>query len=165
MNEWVPLSNFPGYSISPLGRVVNDATGEQLHVRVNQYGVAYVGMMRNGAQITRSLALLVARTFIPQPNPIFDTPINLNGDRRNCHVENLAWRPYWYARFYNAQFKHRYSHPILVPVKAVGEREVFSDSLAAASYYGLLEREVVLSVLNHTVTWPTFQQFELVQVV
>jgi hypothetical protein len=38
---------------------------------------------------------------------------------------------------------------------------VFDDSLAAACRYGLLEREVVLSILNQTPAWPTYQTFEL----
>ncbi len=73
------------------------------------------------------------------------------------------WRPRWYAVLYNNQFKEdRYDNPINAPVKALDEDEVFPDSLTAACRYGLLEREVVLSVLNKTYTWPTYQRFELV---
>jgi hypothetical protein len=38
-------------------------------------------------------------------------------------------------------------------------RSVRPNSLDAACTNGLLEREVVLSILNQTLTWPTYQQF------
>jgi hypothetical protein len=93
---------------------------------------------------------------------IFDTPIQLDGDRSNCRADNLMWRPRWYAVQYNRQFDDRYDHPINSPVRERHDRERFPNSLAAACRYGLLEREVVLSILNRTPTWPTYQYFELV---
>lgn len=159
--EWVAVEDFPGYSVSPLGVVRKDSTGRVLHIRLNQYGVPYVGLMRNWRQCIRSLPRLVAMAFIPQPNEIFDTPINLNGDRTDCRVENLMWRPRWYAVYYNNQFTDRYDNPINAPVRDTETDEEFPDSLAAACRFGLLEREVVLSILNYTLTWPTYQRFEL----
>lgn len=160
-DEWVPVKDFPGYSVNPLGQVRNDSTRRHLQTRVNQYGVAYVGLMKEWKQHIRSLPKLVATAFLPVPNEIFDTPINLDGDRTNCHVDNLMWRPRWYAVYYANQFKDRYDNPIDAPVLAVETRETFPDSFAAACRYGVLEREVVLSILNRTLAWPTYQQFEL----
>lgn len=161
MESWVPVDGFPGYSVNPLGQVRKDSTGRVLHTRLNQYGVPYVGLMRDWRQCIRSLPRLVATAFVPSPSPIFDTPINLDGDRQNCRVENLAWRPRWYAVLYNQQFKDPYENPINAPIREINKNEIFSDSLTAACNYGLLEREVVLSVLNKTYTVPTYQQFEL----
>lgn len=163
--EWVPVKNFPGYSVSPLGQVRKDSTGRPLHIRLNQYGVPYVGLMREWRQCIRSLPRLVAIAYLPVPNDIFDTPINLDGDRSNCAVENLMWRPRWYAVKYVRQFEERYDHPIEAPVFAIDTDEVFVDSLSAACRYGLLEREVVLSILNRTPAWPTYQMFELANTV
>lgn len=159
--EWVEVEGFPGYSVNPLGEVRKDSTGRVLHVRLNQYGVPYVGLMRNWKQCIRSLPRLVATAFIPRPNEIFDTPINLNGDRTDCQVDNLMWRPRWYAVYYVNQFGDRYDNPINAPVRETETGEEFHDSLSAACRFGLLEREVVLSILNRTLTWPTYQQFEL----
>jgi hypothetical protein len=156
---WVPVANFPGYSVNPLGQVRNDATRRVLHVRINQYGVPYVGLTRNHKQVIRSLPRLVAETFAPSENEVFDTPINLNGDRADCRVDNLAWRPRWYAIRYVNQFDDRYDHPIDEPIVDADTDEEYRDSLDAACQNGLLEREVVLSILNHTLTWPTFQKF------
>ena len=161
--DWIPVQSFPGYSVNPLGQVRKDSTGRVLHTRLNQYGVPYVGLMRQWRQCIRSLPRLVATAFLPMPNAIFDTPINLDGDRTNCSVDNLMWRPRWYAIYYANQFKERYDHPIDAPVRAIETEEEFDNSLDAACRYGLLEREVVLSILNHTPTWPTYQTFELVE--
>lgn len=162
-DEWVPVLGFPGYSVNPLGQVKNDSTKRLLATRVNQYGVAYVGLMRDWKQHIRSLPKLVALAFLPATNEIFDTPINLDGDRMNCHVDNLMWRPRWYAVDYFNQFTERYDNPIDVSVRASETGETFPDSFAAACRYGLLEKEVVLSILNRTITWPTYQRFELVE--
>lgn len=163
MDEWVPVQGFPGYSINPLGQVRKDSNGRILHTRINQYGVPYVGLMREWRQCIRSLPRLVANAFIPSSNPVFDTPINLDGDRANCSVDNLRWRPRWYAIYYNNQFKDPYDHPINAPIRAVETQEIFEDSFHAACHYGLLEREVVLSILNKTPAWPTYQMFEMAE--
>jgi hypothetical protein len=159
---WVPVEGFPGYSVNPLGLVKRDSSGHVLRPRVNQYGVVYVGLMKEGYrhQRVRSLALLVARAFIPQPNPVWDTPINLDGNRFNCRVDNLMWRPRWYAERYNNQFTtERYEHPIHATIVDYDTDDEFPNSMVAACENGLLEREVVLSILNNTVAWPTNQRF------
>jgi hypothetical protein len=162
-DDWAPVPGFPGYSINPLGQVARDSTGRLLVPRLNKERVPYVGLMRNWQQCNRSLPRLVATTFLQRPSDIFDTPIQLDGDPGNCHVDNLMWRPRQYAVLYKRQFREPYENPINVPVRAINERERFPNSLAAACRYGLLEREVVLSILNRTFAWPTYQYFELVE--
>jgi hypothetical protein len=163
--EWRPIEGFPGYSVSTLGQVRKDSTRRVMHVRTNEFGVPYVGLMQDGAlhQSVRSLPRLVAKAFVPQSNPVWDTPINKDGDRMNCCVDNLEWRPRWYAVNYAKQFRERYDHPIEEPVREIETDEEFDNSLVAACYYGLLEREVVLSIVNNTPTWPTFQKFVVVE--
>lgn len=163
LDEWRPVSGFSGYSINPLGQVMRDSTGRLLVPRYNQYGVPYVGLMRDWQQCNRSLPRLVARAFLSPPSDIFDTPIQIDGDPTNCHVDNMMWRPRWYAVLYKRQFEDRYDHAIDEPIHAVNEKERFPNSLSAACRYGLLEREVVLSVHNNTPAWPTYQYFELVE--
>jgi hypothetical protein len=162
-DDWRPVMGFPGYSVNVLGQVVRESTGRFLIPRYNQDGVPYVGMMREWEQCVRSLPRLVAMAFLPRPSQYFDTPIQLDGDPSNCRADNLMWRPREYAKNYKRQFRDPYENPIKVPVRAVNEREKFPNSLAAACRYGLLEREVVLSILNRTPAWPTYQRFELVE--
>lgn len=161
--DWTPVQGFPGYSIHPDGLVRRDANGRLLHLKVNQYGVPYVGLMRAWEQKQRSLAKLVAQAFLPRALEAFDTPINLDGDRRNCSVENLMWRPRWFAVQFNRQFREPYESPIETPIRDVKGKEVLPDSLAVSKRYGLLERDVVLSIVNLTYVWPTYQVFEVVQ--
>lgn len=161
LTRWEPIEGFPGYSISPEGRVRNDSTKHLLRPRYNQYGVPYVGLVRNWRQYVRSLPRLVAQTYLDTPNAIFDTPVNIDGDRSNCSADNLMWRPRWYAVRYLQQFKERYHNPINEPIKVRGEARRYRNSFEAAIEFGLLEREVVLSILNSTPAWPTNQRFEL----
>lgn len=163
MNEvWKEIDNFYGYSVSSLGQVRNDKTGRILRIRLNREGIPYVGLMRDGVQYVRELPRLVAKMFLPASSTIFDTPINKNGDRKDCSVDNLVWRPRWYAVKYNNQFiKARYPHPIRKSVRLQDTDYKFPNSLNAACTYGILEEEVVMSILNNTCTWPTYQFFEL----
>ena len=160
---WVPIKDFPGYSVSDEGEVRHDSNMRPLKPQINQFGVAYVCLVQGYDQKKRSLPRLVANAFIPRSLEAFDTPINLDGDRLNCAVDNLMWRPRWFAIRYVQQFKDPYKNRINRPLRALDSSEVHSSSLDAAIRYGLLERDLVLSMLNNTVVWPTYQRFEIVE--
>ena len=161
MEEWKVIEDFPDYSVSTLGRVRNDHTGRILHHKVNQSGLVFVGLRRDLHQEQRSLPLLVARAFLEDPPPSFDTPITINGDREDCRVYNLMWRPRWFSIQFNQQFKERYFGALDLPIRAVDTDEIFENTLEVAMRFGLLERDVVLSINNGTVVWPTWMKFEL----
>lgn len=163
MEEWVVIPDFPRYSVSSLGLIRNDKTTRILKPVLNQYDVALVGLMRNGRQFKRSVALLVANAFIPKPNPMFDTPINLNGHRIDNRVVNLMWRPRWYAVLYNQQFREPYDQPITKSIRDTESGAIYANSFAVATHLGLLEKDVVLSILNNTIVWITYQRFEMVE--
>ena len=156
---WRTIENFPGYSVSSRGRIRTDKTGRILSLSENQFGLLQVGMMRDGVQYHRSVPLLVAKAFIPQPSGLFNTPINLDGDRHNNQVENLVWRPRWFAAKYNRQFRIPYENPILAPIVELETGEVSENSFECAKRYGLLEQDLVMSILNDTYVWTTFQKF------
>jgi hypothetical protein len=159
--EWVLVEGFPKYSVNKLGQVRRDSFDRLVRPQMNQTGSVYVPLMREGVLKQRSLALIVAKAFLPEPTPPFDTPINLNGDRWDCRVENLMWRPRGFAIRYHQQFRDPYERPVKAPLRARDHQEVFPDSLSAAKRYGLLERDVVLSMQYNTYAWPTYQIFEL----
>ena len=162
MEEWIPIEHFPGYSVSNEGRIRTDASGRILSLNMNQFGVLQVGMMKGGEQRHRSVPLLVAKAFIPQPSDAFDTPINLDGDRSNNSVENLVWRPRWFAIKYNQQFRYSYPHRINRPIQDLKTGEISVNSLECARKYGLLEEDLVVSISNRTYVWPTYQEFGVV---
>lgn len=160
---WKEIENFPGYSVSDYGRVRTDRSGRILVLTENQFGLLQVGMMRDGEQMHRSVPLLVAKAFIPEPVGPFDTPINLDGNRHNNHVDNLVWRPRWFAIRYNQQFRYRYENSILAPVEDLKTGEISENSFECAKRYGLLEHDLVLSILNRTYVWPTYQEFRVLE--
>jgi hypothetical protein len=161
--QWITIEQFPKYSISDHGRVRHDKSGRILQCNVNQYGLLQVGLMHEGVQRHRSVPLLVAKAFLPElPGP-FDTPINLDGDRYNNHVSNLAWRPRWFAIKYNRQFRYPYGRPIDEFIVDLKTGEVSENSFECAKRYGLLEEDLVYSILNRTFVWPTYQQFGIAE--
>lgn len=161
--EWRPIELFPDYEVSNHGRIRTNKSGRILQVNVNQYGLVQVGLMRDGVQRHRSVPLLVAKAFLSEPGGPFDTPINLDGDRYNNRLENLTWRPRWFAIRYNRQFRYPYENHISLPIEDIKTGEVSENSLECAKQYGLLESDVVLSIMNHTYVWPTYQEFRVLE--
>lgn len=163
MEEWVELPFFPDYSVSHLGRVRSDRSNRILSITINQNGIPYIGLTKGGSLFKRSIAPLVARAFLPIPEfPSFDTPINLDGDRLHCSVDNLLWRPRWFAVSYHRQFMIDRIW-ITSPIEDVDTEERFETSLAAAKKYGLLDREIMQSVQTEEYVWPTYQRFRILQ--
>lgn len=160
MEQWKTIPEFPSYGVSTFGRVVNDETGREMIPHMNQSGVVNVGLTKNRIQHRRSLALLVAEAFLEKPTPNFDTPIHLDGDAYNNRVENLMWRPRWYAIRYKAQFGEP-RRGITEQILDIGTGELYDNSWHVATVNGLLERDVVLAIGNRTYTAVTYQRFEL----
>lgn len=125
----------------------------------NQYGIVYVGLMDGKLQYKRSVAVLVAEAFLPEAADAFDTPIHLDGDKANCRVDNLLWRPYWFARKYHRQFYERIS--VNRGIEDVATGEWFHNSLEAAARYGLLDRDIGYALGKGLPVWPTQQRFQL----
>jgi hypothetical protein len=158
--DWVEIPEFPKYSVNALGQIRHTRFEREIRPQVNQYGVPYVCVYdRYGVQAKRSLALIVAQAFIPERSPEFDTPINLDGDRLNCDTDNLMWRPRWFARRYHQQFRDPYPRPIDVPLRDLAGGHAFHNSYEVFTTFGLLERDLVLSIENRTYVWPTYQMF------
>lgn len=162
MEKWREISSFNGYSVSNCGRVRNDDTGRLMTLLRNREGIVNVGLTKGKVQYKRSVTRLVALGFLSKVYEAFDTPINLDGDRCNNHVDNLAWRPRWFAIEYNKQFRYYQASrgTLLRPVRDLKTGEVFESSWDAAIRYGLLRQEILLAIHNRTYVWPTYQQFD-----
>lgn len=159
--DWSEIRFFPGYSVSTFGRVRNDDVGRLMTLMVNQSGVVNVALTRSREQHRRSVARLVADAFIPHPpREAFNTPINLNGDRMNNKIDNLRWRPRWFAIKYVQQFKNGV-RGFRVPVEEVRTGEQFPTSWEAAIKYGLLDREILIATTANTFVFPTYQKFRV----
>lgn len=160
--RWVEIFEFPGYLVSDRGNVLNTKTGAVLKITKNAHECRMVGLMKDGVQHKRSLALLVARAFIPDPqHEVFDTPIHLDGDRNNIHYQNLMWRPRWFARRYMRQFTD--NHPTYAyPIEDVDTGWQYASSMDAAMTHGLLDIDIYEGMMNNVYVWPTHQTFRKV---
>lgn len=162
--RWAEISEFPGYSVSDHGQVKRLDTKTLLSPTTKPGGLHMVGLMKDKQHFKRSLPLLVARAFVPpHPYPKFDTPIHLDGDRSFNHWTNLMWRPLWFARRYMQQFSD--GHQTWdTTIEDVETHIVYQDSWSAAVHHGLLDMEIVMSMLNNTYVWPTGQVFREVKI-
>lgn len=162
MEEWREIPSFPGYSVSSQGRVMNHKFERPMKLTKNQFGLVQVGLFRDGCQYKRSVPLLVAQSFIPTMMKHFDTPINLDGNRENNSIFNLEWRPRWFARAYFKQFTQP-PRGYRTPIEHVESGRVFPTSWEAAIYYGLLDIDIMFSIMKRTYAWPGYHVFNLIE--
>lgn len=160
LNEWRPIREFRNYSVSSEGFVRNDESGQRMALAVNQHGVVNVGLTKNRVQYRRAVALLVAAAFIKNDmGDAFNCPINLDGDRFNNRVDNLALRPRWFATKYFQQIEEaHFVDPY--PIEELNSQKQYKDPWDAALKNGLLQVDVLLSISNGDDVWPTGQRFK-----
>lgn len=164
--EWVELPGYGHYAVSTHGRVMNINRDHVLHARPNAQGISMVSLIDDeGVRVTRSVALLIARTFVPRDyRPTFDAPINLNGDRMDCRIENLIWRPRWFAVRFHAQFGEERFHRDDVEIQLVGTDEIYQGWKPPCVAHGILYRQVIETCHNRDFsTYPTHQRFRIVK--
>lgn len=88
--DWDTVSGFPEYEISSTGLIRNRRTGHIKTPYVGKRGYPVVSLQRNGKQYLRTVHILMARTFIP--NPYNKTQVNhIDGDKTNYALSNLEW--------------------------------------------------------------------------
>lgn len=159
--DWREIEDFPGYSVNILGNIRNDRTGRILALQRNQHGIVHVGLVRDGVQYKRSVALLVCETWLTEQLEYFDTPIHLDGDQSNNHIDNLMWRPRWFAVKYQRQFQD--PHPSIdKQIQEIHTGYRYNNSWHAATTFGLLDREIRQAIIGRTFVWPTYQIFQIV---
>jgi NUMOD4 motif len=163
LERWKTIPEFPNYEVSTYGQIRNQVADHIMARVMNQYGVVFVGLYRRGEQFKRSVPKLVAKAFIPNPFEAYDTPINLDGDRWNNSVDNLVWRPRWFAVRYNWEIRDGSDFHIPLPLEDIQSKEISENSYECARTYGLLEKDLVLSIMNRTYVWPTYQQFRVIE--
>lgn len=160
--EWLEVPEFPDYLASNHGRVLNKHTEWIKEPMINEYGIASINFSKGRIQHRRAVAPIIATLFLPEPErPVFDTPINLDSDRLNNHVLNLAWRPRWFAVKYHAQFKEPIAYGFTGAVQDIHTNEVFLSARDCAMKFGLLERDIINSAHNGNSVFPTQQIFRI----
>ena len=94
-----------------------------------------------------------------EPEGQYDTtPIHLNGDKTDCRVTNMMLRPRWFAIAFHQQFEneiHRFHQPII----CLDTDEIFETPRDAAMMYGLIERDIIMGVINNEPVYPGAYEF------
>lgn len=155
MEEWLPIEGFPEYVVSSLGYIKNIHTERILSPSIVQGDTPIVGLMCDGVQYKRSLSRLVALAFLPEPDrDDFNTPIHLDGDKMNCSLENLAWRPRAFAINFHMERKNPIYPNWNEDVRLMDTYEIFSTPAEAAVKYGVLERDIHRSIVSGMPVFP-----------
>lgn len=142
------IPEFPGYFVNTRGHVLNDKE-VVLTISPNQRGIATVGLMLDGVQYRRSVAVLVATAFVDCPYEFLDkdpTPIHLDGNRLNCSAGNLMWRSLAVAMAYHKDISQGISNEWTDPILLVETEEVFTTPRDAAMTYGIPEMDIYRSI-------------------
>jgi hypothetical protein len=155
---WAPLLGYPGYSASTYGRIRNE---KRLHVLTPvtlRDSRPFVKLYLEGNQVTRNVSKLVCETFV-SPNRGWDTPIHFDGNLWNCQVENLDWRPRWFAIKHAQQFRRK--QPVYKePVRELDTGWIFANAWEPVLRYGLLYMDLILAIYNKTYVFPSMQKYE-----
>lgn len=158
---WRDIISFPGYAVSNEGRIANVETDRIMSISKNQWGQASVTLRKDRVKYTRTVSGLVADAFIPPaPRPdIYNSLINVDGDKMNNQVANIVRRPRWFALKYARQFEQieRYSFG---PIFNITEKLTFPDGWAAILKYGILGNDIFEAIVNRTYVWPTYHLYE-----
>lgn len=163
--DWLEAPNFPRYLVSNLGQVRTVKTDRILKPSKNQQGFLKVNLMQDGEIHTRTVNHLVARAFLPEPErEDFISVIHLNGDKSDCKVANLEWRPRYFAIQYHQQFHHKTWRTALIPIEDIKSGKKYRTIQEAVVRHGLLFNDVVVSMHQSTYVWPTYQQFRSIAV-
>jgi len=162
IEDSVVIEEFPDYVITKEGRVYNANNGLERRPSMTREGAVKITLYYEGRPYTKSLALLVARAFLwndfdPE---IFDTPIHLDNDLSNNQVDNLAWRPRWFAVKYQKQYwnpEFRNAHP---KIQDVDTGRIYDTYIEPCQEFGILYIDIIKSCNRGTDVFPTHKVFQ-----
>lgn len=161
MSSLREIEDFPDYVVGRDGSVFSSRSGRRRLPSRTQGGAAKITLYRRGVPHTKSLALIVAKAhlyndFDPE---IFDTPIHLDNDPMNNHVDNLAWRPRWFAVKYQMQYWNLEYRNANVAVEDTTTGEIYSSLIEPCQKFGLLYMDVLKSCTRGETVFPTWKVF------
>lgn len=87
---WKTIDEFPTYSVSDLGKIRNDKTGNILSGGLDRDGYRQVTISYNQKQYNRRVCRLVAIAFIPNPKNLPQVN-HKDEDKENDASYNLEW--------------------------------------------------------------------------
>lgn len=161
---WANIRNFPNYSISSLGRIHNKRFDIMMKISKSIHGHAKVSLSRDGDRYTRSVAVMVAETFVEAPDPLCNRVIFLDGDLENVNYYNLQWRPSWYAWKYTRQLKTpQPRHFLNLPVVNETTGQEYRSIFDAGMNEGLLFEDIWRSTYSGARIYPYHHTFQIIK--
>lgn len=164
MNDSVVFEEFPWYEVTTDGQVRNYVSERIMTPHMNGHGIVCISIQdKDGVQRQRSLAKLVAEAYLPKPESIyeeFNTPINLDYDRWNCAVDNLAWRPRWFSYQYHQQRDFAIKYHNTTPIRDLESGIVYYGTWEVCTIFGLLEEHLRRALIMGHKVFPTMQEFD-----
>lgn len=158
MQEWAEVHDSPLHEVSTDGQIRNTETGHILAQTTTRDGTRKVTFRIDGAVTTRSVKVLVAEAFVERPYEAYDTPILLDGDKDNVTVENIIWRPRWFAMRWQRQFDP-IAPKYYTPCVDAETGEEFMYIVSAGMYYGSLFDEIYQSCMDRSPVFPGMRRF------
>lgn len=178
--RWIDIPEFPDYEISDHGNVFSKRNNQPLALSFNTRGHVKVNFSSEGTIHTRSVRVLVAEAFVDVPDDPYTLSeeffgdlladhtnrgtdldvINLDGDPRNNHYTNLAWRPHWFAWKYARQFHVPTPDEYNVPVLNTLTGEAFNNVMEAGVRNGELWEYVYNSAITSRPVYPSGAVYE-----
>jgi hypothetical protein len=160
--EWAEIEGFPRYLISTEGRVFNKQTNREMRSSLNNYGHPKISLLTDNGRHTRSVAFLVARTFLEPPHELCDRIIYLNGDLSDFRAENLAWRPRWFGWKYSRQLKlQQPAYYRNLPVTNTMTGAEYENIVEAGMAEGLLFEQIWHSTYSGSPVYPYGSTWEV----
>lgn len=155
------IDGFPEYLVDVDGTIYTERTGLKRRPSRTGTGNIKVTLYRDGVPHTRSVALLVAKAHLynDYDPEIFDTPIHLDNDETNNHVDNLAWRPRWFALAYRRQYWNVEFRYAKIRVEELPLGIEYETPMEVCQKYGLLFVEVLNSCTTREEVFPTRKFF------
>lgn len=163
--SWVAIEGFNKYLVSDMGHVQNESTGRLLACTENNYGDLRVALYdAEGNRHTLLVRNLVASYWVEGEDDIFNSVIQLNGNKADCRASNLAWRPRWFAWKFTHQFRdlfpgeYRYQ-----PIRNIATGSVYANTLQCVAMEGVLAEDVWNSIRTAQRIFPTGSYYEIIR--
>ena len=157
-----PIQGFQNYEVTNRGNIFNTTTGRKMILSPTFNGDLTVGLTRDRHQYRYSVKGIVARAFVEGETELFNTPILLDDDKRNLDASNIVWRPRWFAYRYTQQFNNIRSWYFFGPVIDLKSMSEYKNYIDAAKDNGILCVDIMESIYNDRLVFPTHQKFAYV---
>lgn len=163
--RWRTIPDFPNYEISDWGNIYNRRRRQMMRISYTHHGHAKITLTDEvGMRHTKSVGLLVADMFVPQPNHICNCLMVLSGELADIRASNLAWRPRSFAWKYTHQLRtHQPLYVKNVPVRNVITGAEYSCVMEAGIEEGLLFEDIWRLLGTGDGVFPTGSVFEICQ--